>query len=183
MLPNLTAFPAIYYGVLRAGGVVVPMNPLLKSREVAFYLGDSGARMIFAFSGFAEEAAKGAAEAGAECIVVTPGEFERMLAGQEPETDVVDRDEQDTAVILYTSGTTGKPKGAELTHANMMGNARRRPSCSRRTADDVIFGGLPLFHSFGQTCGLNTAMAVGACLTLLPRFDPAAALEIIQRDG
>ena len=163
MLPNLTAFPAIYYGVLRAGGVVVPMNPLLKSREVAFYLGDSGARVIFACAaGSSDEAAKGAAEAGAECIVVTPAEFERMLSGQEPETDVVERDGQDTAVILYTSGTTGKPKGAELTHANMTTNARGVASnLFSATADDVIFGGLPLFHSFGQTCGLNTAIGGG----------------------
>ena len=80
MLPNVASFPPVYYGVLRAGGVVVPMNPLLKSREVAFYLGDSGARVIFAFSGFADEAAKGAADAGAECVVVTPGEFEQMLS-------------------------------------------------------------------------------------------------------
>ncbi|HET6918818.1 MAG TPA: AMP-binding protein, partial [Jiangellaceae bacterium] len=79
MLPNLPAFPVIYYGVLRAGGVVVPMNPLLKSREVAFYLGDSGARWIFAFAGFADEASKGAADASAECVVVTPGEFEQSL--------------------------------------------------------------------------------------------------------
>jgi long-chain acyl-CoA synthetase len=182
MLPNLTAFPAIYYGVLRAGGVVVPMNPLLKSREVAFYLGDSGARVLFAFTGFEDEAAKGAAEAGAECIIVTPGEFERALSGQEPEAAVADRDDQDTAVILYTSGSTGKPKGAELTHANMTRNAEASVRLFSGTAEDVIFGGLPLFHSFGQTCGLNAAMAVGACLTLLPRFDPAAALEIIQRD-
>jgi long-chain acyl-CoA synthetase len=183
MLPNLTAFPAIYYGVLRAGGVVVPMNPLLKSREVAFYLADSGARVLFAASGFEEEAAKGAAEAGAECIIVTPGEFEEALSGQQPEPAVADRDDQDTAVILYTSGTTGKPKGAELTHANMRRNAEASVRLFSGTADDVIFGGLPLFHSFGQTCGLNAALAVGACLTLLPRFDPGAALGIIQRDG
>jgi long-chain acyl-CoA synthetase len=183
LLPNLTAFPTIYYGVLRAGGVVVPMNPLLKSREVAFYLGDSGARVIFAFSGFEEEVAKGAADAGAECIIVSPGEFERALSGEEPETTVADRDGQDTALILYTSGTTGKPKGAELTHSNLTRNVEASLKLFSAGDDDVIFGGLPLFHSFGQTCGLNTAMAVGACLTLLPRFDPAGALEIIERDG
>jgi long-chain acyl-CoA synthetase len=183
MLPNLTSFPAIYYGVLRSGGVVVPMNPLLKSREVAFYLGDSGARTLFAFEGFEEEAAKGAADAGAECIVVTPGAFERSLAGHEPRTEVADRDPQDTAVILYTSGTTGKPKGAELTHANMLKNAEVSAALFSLSPDDVIFGGLPLFHSFGQTCGMNGAIGSGACLTMLPRFDPAAALEIIQRDG
>ena len=184
MLPNLPAFPPIYYGVLRAGGVVVPMNPLLKSREVAFYLGDSGARWIFAFAGFADEASKGATDAGAECVLVTPGEFEQSLGAVVPDTEVIEREPQVTAVVLYTSGTTGKPKGAELTHANLSKNAEvtAGPSILGLTADDVIFGGLPMFHSFGQTCALNASVRAGACVTLLPRFDPVSALETLQRD-
>jgi long-chain acyl-CoA synthetase len=182
MMPNIVSFPIVYYGVLRAGGVVVPMNPLLKSREVAFYLGDSQAKAVFAFSGFAEEASKGAADAGAECIVVTPGEFEASLADIQPVTEVAAREGSDTAVILYTSGTTGKPKGAELTHSNMSRNALESVNLFSLGRHDVIFGGLPLFHSFGQTCGLNTAVRAGGCLTLLPRFDPTAALETLQRD-
>ena len=91
---------------------------------------------------------------------------------------MVERDGADTAVILYTSGTTGTPKGAELTHANLSRNAQVvADQLLQLTADDVIFGGLPLFHSFGQTCTLNAAVAAGACLTLLPRFDPAQALS------
>jgi long-chain acyl-CoA synthetase len=182
MLPNLPSFPPIYYGVLRAGGVVVPMNPLLKSREVAFYLGDSGARWIFAYTGFADEASKGAAEASAETVVVTPGEFEQTLAAMVPDTRVIEREPEDTAVILYTSGTTGKPKGAELTHANMSKNAEVSARLFSLTSDGVIFGGLPMFHSFGQTCALNASVQMGACVTLLPRFDPASALEALRRD-
>jgi long-chain acyl-CoA synthetase len=181
MMPNVPQFPVAYYGALRAGAVVVPMNPLLKAREVAYYLDDAGARAIFAWTGCAEESAKGAAETGAEAVVVTP-EFEAALSRQSPLTRVADRAPDDTAVILYTSGTTGRPKGAELTHANLGRNADASVQLFDAGPDDVIFGGLPLFHSFGQTCGLNTAVTAGATITLLPRFDPSRAFEILERD-
>ena len=122
MLPNVPYFPIAYYGVLRAGATVVPMNVLLKPREVGFYLEDPGANIVIAWGDFAEAAEKGAEDAGAEVILVKPGEFEKLLADQEPDHDLADRDPEDTAVILYTSGTTGKPKGAELTHSNLLKN-------------------------------------------------------------
>jgi long-chain acyl-CoA synthetase len=182
MLPNVPYFGVCYYGVLRAGCVVVPMNVLLKRREVAFYLGDSGAKLMFGWEGFADDAKAGAEEAGAECIVVTPGEFEELLAGVEPRRDVVDRDPDDTAVILYTSGTTGTPKGAELTHENLKRNCEVSRDMYGIGAEAVTLGALPLFHSFGQTCALNATIAAGGTLTLIPRFDPGKALEIIERD-
>ena len=183
MLPNVPYFPVIYYGILRAGGVVVPMNPLLKGREVAFYLEDSDAKLLFAWHDFAEAAEQGAEQAGAELTTVKPGEFEQLVASAEPREDMVDRDESDTAVILYTSGTTGKPKGAELTHENLRRNVEVSASTlGEFSPDDVVLGALPLFHSFGQTCGLNSSVYAGASLTLIPRFDPSKALEIIDRD-
>ncbi len=182
MLPNVPYFAVAYYGVLRAGGVVVPMNVLLKERETTFYLSDSKAKAVIAWHEFAPAAQAGAAAAGAECIVVTPGEFEELICSAEPVAEPVAHEDDDTAVILYTSGTTGTPKGAELTHANLRRNVATVVEMVDLAADDVILGALPLFHAFGQTAGLNAAVAAGACLTLIPRFDPAKALEIIERD-
>ncbi len=180
MLPNVPQFAVGYFGVLRTGGVVVPMNPLLKAREVAYYLGDSGASVIFAWHAAAAEVEIGAKATETEAIVVDPATFGDLLATATPAPTVVDRAGHDTAVILYTSGTTGRPKGAELTHANLIRNAEGMgDDLLRLGADDVIFGGLPLFHSFGQTCTLNTAVAAGASLTVLPRFDPAQALRML----
>ena len=180
MMPNVAEVPVVYYGVLRAGGVVVPMNPLLKGREVAYYLSDSGAGLLFAWHAFAEQARAGAEQSGAETIVVDGVGFPDLLATATPDFAVADTSDEDTAVILYTSGTTGHPKGAELTHGNLISNTEvSRVDIVQAGPDDVIFGGLPLFHVFGQTVALNVAVAAGACLTLLPRFDAAHALRII----
>ena len=184
MLPNVPYFGVIYYGILRAGGVAVPMNPLLKGREVKFYVEDAGSKLLFAWGDFEEAAGEGAEEGGAELVLVKPGEFEELVAGFEPDTDVAERADDDTAVLLYTSGTTGSPKGAELSHANLRKNCELSArTLAQATEEDVLLGALPLFHTFGQTCGLNASVSVGACLSMIPRFDPAKALEIIERDG
>jgi long-chain acyl-CoA synthetase len=183
MLPNVPHFPVVFYGALRAGAVVVPMNVLLKPREVGFYLKDPEAKLVFAWHDFAEAAEQGASDAGAEAILVKPGEFEQMLFEQDADHDLADRSGDDTAVILYTSGTTGTPKGAELTHDNLLGNVETILSTLiEMQPDDVVLGALPFFHVFGLTCGLNSTMKAGGTLTLIPRFDPDHALEIIERD-
>jgi len=182
MLPNVPYFPVIYYAILRIGAIVVPMNVLLKEREVAYYLTDSGAGSIFAWHGFAADAQAGAAKAGATCTLVSPGEFEQLVLAATPRPEITEVAAHDTAVILYTSGTTGTPKGAELTHENLARNTAAATSLFSLHGDAVTLGALPLFHSFGQTCAMNATIAVAGCLTLIPRFDPAKALEIIQRD-
>jgi long-chain acyl-CoA synthetase len=183
MLPNVPAFPIAFYGALAADAIVVPMNPLLKGREVAYYLSDSGAKALIAWHQFAGEAAKGAADAGATLITTETPDMAGLLDEVAPAEQGPQRHDDDDAVILYTSGTTGRPKGAELTHNGLVSNAE----ISARTLfdvgpDDVIMGCLPLFHVFGLTCGLNVAVTAAATLTLLPRFDPAKALDIVQRD-
>jgi long-chain acyl-CoA synthetase len=183
MLPNVPYFPVCYYGILRAGAIVVPMNVLLKKREVGYYLSDPEAKLLIASDVFAEGAQTGADEAGAECLLVKPGEFESVVGAADPVTEVADTGDGDTAVILYTSGTTGQPKGAELSNANLARNAEASRGLFGLGSEAVVLGALPLFHTFGQTCGMNATLGGGGTLTLIPRFDPAKALEIIQRDA
>jgi long-chain acyl-CoA synthetase len=130
----------------------------------------------------AEEAGKGAKEVGIECIEVGP-DFVEVLSQHEPDTEVVSREDDDNVVLLYTSGTTGQPKGAELTHHNMITNAATSAeTLVELTEEDVVMGCLPLFHVFGLTCGLNASVLKGSCLTLIPRFDAAKSLEVVARD-
>lgn len=184
VMPNIPQMAFVYYGALRHGAVVVPMNPLLKAREVAYHLQDSGARIAFAWEGVAAEVAAGAEEAGGgtEVIPVDSAQFLQLLAGADSRPGVAEVDDDDTAVILYTSGTTGRPKGAALTHRNLLTNARVAQSLLDTRETDVLFGGLPFFHVFGQTAALNSAVLSGAAISLLPRFDAGKALQIIERD-
>ncbi|WP_116452659.1 long-chain-fatty-acid--CoA ligase [Blastococcus litoris] len=182
VLPNVLSFPVVFYGALLAGAAVVPMNPLLKAREVEYYLRDSGARVVVALAGSDAAVVEAAGTVGIDAVGVGPARPEELMDGQ-PVDAAAERDDDDLAVILYTSGTTGQPKGAELTHANMAGNARTTAdTLAENTADDVIMGCLPLFHVFGLTCGLNTAVLKGSTLTLIPRFDGTKALSVIARD-
>jgi len=183
MMPNIPAFPVAFYGALAAGAIVVPMNPLLKDREVGYYLGDSGARLLFAWRHAAGEAAKGAADAGAQVIEIDDADLSSVLAGVSADAAAAAPDDGDTAVILYTSGTTGQPKGAQLTHGGLTTNARlTAETLLHNSPDDVMMGCLPLFHVFGLTCGLNATVLAGGTLTLLPRFEAGKALDIIARD-
>ena len=193
MLPNVPQFVIAYYGILKAGAVVVPMNVLLKAPEVAFYVGDSEARVLITWEDFAAEAVEGVSQLSGVATYVAnrPGSearpegtrpFTELLQGS-PAFDMVPTDPNDTAVILYTSGTTGKPKGAELTHLNLF-------MCCQVGADrlvefkddDVGLAVLPLFHSFGQSNVMNTTIYAGGTITMVPRFDADKVLEVIQRD-
>ncbi|MFH8624669.1 long-chain fatty acid--CoA ligase [Streptomyces vietnamensis] len=183
MLPNVPEFVVLYYGVLRAGAVVVPMNPLLKTRETEFHLADSGAVRLFEWHQAPGEGAQGAAAAGVRHTAVEPVAFAAALAGQEPLAGVADTDDEDMAVLLYTSGTTGRPKGAVLSHGGLRHNTEvNSVHIQEMTPEDVVVGCLPLFHIFGQICTMSAAVRSGASLVLIPRFEPGAVLAAIARE-
>ncbi|GAA3389821.1 long-chain fatty acid--CoA ligase [Streptomyces roseoviridis] len=183
MLPNVPEFVVLYYGNLRAGAVVVPMNPLLKTRESAFHLTDSGAVRLFEWHQAPGEGAQGAAAAGVRHTAVEPAGFAAELARHEPLPGAAEVDGEDMAVLLYTSGTTGHPKGAVLTHAGLRHNTEvNGVEIQRMTPDDVVVGCLPLFHIFGQICTMSTAVRSGASLVMIPRFEPGAVLDAIARE-
>lgn len=199
MMPNLPFFPIAYYGILKAGATVVPFNVLFTAREVAYHLQDSDAVALVGFAGFFEPAYGGfiQVETCRNLIVANADpsqpfahddaavmDFNRFLGlGGSPVFDTIQTEADDVAVILYTSGTTGSPKGAQLTHSNMVMNADVCTDLLDAKPGDVALVTLPLFHSFGQTVLMNGCFMAGAALSLLPRFTPDAALGIMQRDG
>jgi long-chain acyl-CoA synthetase len=183
MLPNISAAPIAYYGIWRLGGIAVPMNPLMQAREVGFYLSNTGAKALIGTPAFAAACTQGADSAGSKVWLVDDAELMRMTDDLPEFGEPVERSASDTAVVLHTSGTTGTPKGAELTHGSLGMNqevvARR---LLKLTEEDVVLACLPLFHVFGMTCAMNAAIAAGAALSLVARFDPARAIERIRRD-
>jgi long-chain acyl-CoA synthetase len=182
MLPNVPELVVVYYGILRAGGAVVPMDVLLEEPEVAVYLCDSGAKLLFAWHALAEVVEVGAARAATECLFVTPGEFGWLLGSVRPDRDLCERDGEDTAVILYAPGASGAPQGTELTHASLGCRADRLRRAQALAADDVALGTSPLVHSFAQAGALNATIGAGGCLSMIARFDAGKALQVIARD-
>jgi long-chain acyl-CoA synthetase len=204
--PNVPYFTIIYFGILKAGATVVPLNILLRPREVAYHLADSEAKAYFAFEGTADlpigetgwlgfsetdtctdfflVSAPGSTPTGRLAEQLASGnarDFSQGVADQPTEFTTVAVDDEDTAVILYTSGTTGQPKGAELRHRNMRDNALASKDLFKADAErpDTYLCVLPLFHSFGQTVIQNGSVAFGGTIVMLPRFEAKAALGLM----
>jgi long-chain acyl-CoA synthetase len=198
--PNLPYFPMIYYGILKTGAVVVPLNVLLKGREIAYHLNDSDAKAYFCFQGtqglpIAEEGWAGfnqadrcelfylmTADPKAESPIQGTQTLTQFLSGQPQTFESAATQFDDTAVILYTSGTTGFPKGAELSHGSMTMNAKIVGDMLALQHDDIHALVLPLFHSLGQTAHMNAGFSMGNTLVLIPRFTPEAVLAAMQKE-
>jgi long-chain acyl-CoA synthetase len=183
MMTNGPEFAMVFYGVLHAGAVVVPMDPLRSAREVEFFLTNTGARLLVFGPSCWAAATAGALAAGVPPIGLGEHTLEELTSGFLGEVWPVTRAGDDNAVILHTSSATGALAGAQLTHRNL---ASSQAVIARRLLnigpDDVVLGCLPLSDAFGMTCGLGAAVSTGATLALLPRFDPGRALEMVAAE-
>ena len=193
MLPNVLDFPRVYYAALAVGATIVPVHLLLTPDEIAYVLRDSGAGMLISHSSQLANAAAAAYVAGTRLVSVgplpvgladEPTRLEDAAAGVQPLPTYVTRQAEDIAVLFYTSGTTGQPKGALLTHLNLVMNATVNVfDVHDVRSDDVVLGCLPLFHTFGQTVGMNGTFRLGGTLVLLARFTGEAAIDLMVREG
>ena len=190
LLPNVIEFLFCHFGILKAGLVVVPLNPLLTAPEIAYHLSDSGARLVVCGEAGAPVAQRAAQDAGGIPVYAVSTGSEPLPTGVRPFADLLEPDapstlhpcsSDDTAVILYTSGTTGRPKGAELTHFQLYMNGTVSGALCGVQADTISLAVLPLFHVFGMSSVLNAAVSHGASIVLLPRFEPAAVLDALER--
>jgi long-chain acyl-CoA synthetase len=194
LVPNVPDFPKVYYGILAIGAVAVPIHLLFKREEIALVLRDSGAKLVVIGATSLGEALPAAMETGVDAVSVLLPEaakdlapiprLEALMADVEPIVRQEAMNPLEPATLLYTSGTTGTPKGAINSHFSLVEQVNvSLIDLFDMRYDDVVFGGLPLFHTFGQTCVLNTAFRRGATIVMLPKFDPVGALTAMAEHG
>jgi long-chain acyl-CoA synthetase len=193
-LPNVPHFLVAYFGALKAGMTVLPLNPLLMAPEIEYHLSDASAALLIGFEGMHAEAGKACERTGIPMFLVgfgtapLPDDARPMSALlsssplEVPGGEVVPRGPEDTAVLIYTSGTTGKPKGAELTHFQLYMNCTIAGQLFGARDDDVTLAVLPFFHVFGLSSVINVSVRYGGCLSIVPRFSAGDVLDVIERD-
>jgi acyl-CoA synthetase (AMP-forming)/AMP-acid ligase II len=185
-MPNLPEYALVFHGVCSAGAVNTTVNPLYKAGELAYQLRDSGARLLVTVPPFLDTAREAAGEVGdVELVVVGEAEGATPLAelvemGTAPPAIEIDPT-RDLAVLPYSSGTTGLPKGVMLTHRNIVANIEQANARIGLEPGDVVIGSLPFFHIFGMTVIMNMGLRNGAKIVTMPRFDLEQFLELIER--
>ena len=197
--PNIPQFIFAYFGILKAGCIVLPFNVLLKNNEIEFILNNSQASAIICFEGTPElsiaKEVEVAFKKSSTCkkmwVIKSLDSFDlnnkdicnfsSLSDSEELHIDTVQCSSEDTAIILYTSGTTGKPKGAELTHSNILFNTFICKDLVKLTKSDKVIMSLPLFHVYGQVVMMLSAILSGASLIILPRFDPVEVLKAMEK--
>ena len=190
MLPNIPHFPISYYAVMAVGAVVVPVNIMFKEREIAYQIEDSEAVAAIVWEGFAKDlmAAKEKTESLKHVLVLGDNlpqdavHLTKFIAQQKPLNELEEVDQEDSAVIMYTAGVTGHPKGAELSHQGLNFALKSLSETLRFTNRDKILAVVPFFHSFGGVVVMNACLYGGATLSLAPKFSPKNALEIMKSD-
>ncbi len=191
MLPNLPQYPIAFYAALRLGAVVVPINMMSRGREIAWLLEDSEAKVLIAWHGLWDELERHISVISSLKHVVLLGDpippsainLTQLIASNQPLADIADLDDDDPAVIQYTAGVTGTPKGAELTHGNISSNVGACRDIMKVTPRDTFLAAMPLFHPIGQTMTMHLALATGAVLELHTKFEPESVVSSIRAEN
>ena len=190
MLPNIPHFPISYYAVLAVGAVVVPINVMFKEREIAYQIEDSEAVAAIAWEGFTNDLLKARDKTESLKHLFILGDnipddaihLTKFISHHKPLDKIDEVEPDDSAVIMYTAGITGHPKGAELSHQGLSYAIKVLAETLRLTDREKILAVVPFFHSFGVVVVMNAGLYGGSTLTLAPRFNPKDALDIIAKD-
>ncbi|MFB6944034.1 long-chain fatty acid--CoA ligase [Streptomyces sp. NPDC056305] len=187
LLVDTPQFPVVYFGVLAAGAVAIPLNVMSTASEIDHVLTDADARFLVCAASLLAQAREAAEPLGTVLLTVGPGpagtvDLENAAQGTAPIDDSAVREPDDVAVVFYTSGTTGKPKGVMLTHRNILYNVERMVTTPYMfRSDDVLLGCLPLSHGFGQICGMLTGFRAGISIVMMSRFSGREALALMTK--
>ena len=187
-MPNIPEYAIAFHGVCAAGAVNTTANPLYTARELTHQLEDSGAKLLITVPAFLEAAREAADAAGLdEVFVVGEAEgatpFKALIADPADAPSPSVDPSEDLAVLPYSSGTTGLPKGVMLTHRNLVANMTQTQATLQTGADDVLIAVLPFFHIYGQTVIMNLGLRAGATIVTMPRFDLDQFLSLIAERG
>jgi acyl-CoA synthetase (AMP-forming)/AMP-acid ligase II len=185
-MPNMPAYAVAFHGTASAGGMCSTVNPLYTANELAHQMNDCGARILVTVPPFLDAAREAAAASGVEEVFVVGGaegaaDFAELMADEAEAPQLEIDPAEDLAVLPYSSGTTGLPKGVMLTHTNLVANLAQVQHAFPIFPEDIMIGCLPFFHIYGMTVIMNQGLRAGATIVTMPRFDLVQFLDLIQQ--